>query len=209
MRTCSKAAAATTAVAAVTAALLALPSAGASAHGGAGWGGGGVRAEGRFVTPSGTPLGDALTYETALVPVGARISVAEHVTAGARGPVTAVVLRVSGLLPDRVYGAHVHAEPCGATPDAAGPHYQNVPDPRQPSTDPAYANAENEVWLDLTTDARGTGRAVSRHDWRFRPGAANAVVLHEHGTATDPGDAGTAGGRAACLTVPFDGGTGR
>ncbi|MEW1720018.1 superoxide dismutase family protein [Streptomyces sp. NPDC093109] len=208
MRTCSKATAA-----AVTAALLALPSGAASARGGAEWGagGGGVRVEGRFVPPPAAPLPlpNALTYETALVPAGSRASVAEHVTAGARGPVTAVVLRVSGLLPDRVYGAHVHTKPCGATPDAAGPHYQNVPDPHQPSTDPAYANAANEVWLDFTTDARGTGFAVSRHDWRFRPGAANAVVLHEHGTATDPGDAGTAGGRAACLTVPFDGGARR
>ncbi|MEV7423584.1 superoxide dismutase family protein [Streptomyces sp. NPDC091212] len=199
MRTCSKAA---TAVAVTTALAFALPAATASAHGDPVT----VRAEGRFVTPASAHPSDALTYDTRTVPVGARISVTERVERLAGGPATTVVLKVSGLLPGRAYGAHVHTEPCGPSPDDSGPHYQNVPDPRQPSTDPAYANPVNEVWLDFTTDARGTGAAVSRHHWRFRQGGAHAVVIHEHGTATDSGDAGTAGARAGCLTVPFESG---
>jgi hypothetical protein len=61
---------------------------------------------------------------------------------------------------------------------------------------PAYANSENEVWLDFTTDVRGHATAESRHDWRFRPGAARSVVIHEHGTATKHGKAGNGWGAA-------------
>ncbi|MEV0039171.1 superoxide dismutase family protein [Streptomyces sp. NPDC050804] len=179
-----------------------------------------VEAGGWFAPVSALQLSNPLTYDVTKVPVGSRISVVqqgsekgggqgrEHTgdQAGdqAGGAVTTVRLRVSGLLPDRMYGAHVHTGPCGRAPEAAGPHYQNVEDPVQPSTDPAYANAENEVWLDFTTDAGGHGAAVSRHDWRFRPGGARSVVIHEHHTSTAPGAAGTAGARLACLTVPFE-----
>ncbi|WP_066944610.1 superoxide dismutase family protein [Streptomyces lushanensis] len=171
-----------------------------------------VKAEGWFTPPSALRLSDALTYDVEKVPVGSRVSVVEQVreqTGGhtgerAGGEGTTVRLRVSGLLPERMYGAHVHTKPCGATPDTSGPHYQNVEDPQQPSTDPAYANPENEVWLDFTTDAEGHGAAESRHEWRFRPGGARSVVIHEHHTSTAPGEAGTAGARLACLTVPFE-----
>lgn len=167
-----------------------------------------VRAAGVFVPPSPGRLAKALTYDVKLVPVGARIAVAERVGERAGGhadkAATDVRLRVSGLLPNRMYGAHVHTEPCGRTPEDAGPHYQNVKDPEQPSTDPAYANPENEVWLDFTTGSGGQAASESRHTWRFRPGEAGSVVIHEHGTATTPGEAGTAGARLACLTVPFE-----
>jgi hypothetical protein len=47
--------------------------------------------------------------------------------------------------------------PCGAAASAAGPHYQHKRDPQAsataPSVDASYANPQNEVWLDLTTDA--------------------------------------------------------
>ncbi|QXE38970.1 superoxide dismutase family protein [Streptomyces sp. GMY02] len=172
-----------------------------------------VRAAGVFVPPSPRRLAEALTYDVKLVPVGARIAVVERVgdrrVGGHAGKETAgsgtdVRLSVSGLLPNRMYGAHVHTEPCGSTPEDAGPHYQNVKDPEQPSTDPAYANPENEIWLDFTTGSGGQATAESRHTWRFRPGQAGSVVIHEHGTATTPGEAGTAGARLACLTVPFE-----
>ncbi|WP_232788995.1 superoxide dismutase family protein [Streptomyces odonnellii] len=171
-----------------------------------------VRAAGVFVPPSPARLATALTYDVKLVPVGARIAVVERVGDRAGGhagreaadSATDVRLGVSGLLPNRMYGAHVHTEPCGRTPEDAGPHYQNVKDPEQPSTDPAYANRENEVWLDFTTDSGGRAASESRHTWRFRPGGAGSVVIHEHGTATTPGEAGTAGARLACLTVPFE-----
>ncbi|MEU1599606.1 superoxide dismutase family protein [Streptomyces sp. NPDC005708] len=166
-----------------------------------------VKVEGQFMPSSPFHPSQPLTYDAKTVPVGARISVVEQVGGPVGGAATSVRLQVSGLLPNRVYGAHVHTKPCGRTPDASGPHYQNVKDPNQPSTDPAYANSENEVWLDFRTDAQGRATVESWHDWGFRPGEARSVIIHEHGTATKPGEAGMAGVRLACLTVPFAGTT--
>ncbi|MGP3977001.1 hypothetical protein ACTWQF_23905 [Streptomyces sp. 8N114] len=142
---------------------------------------------------------DAVTYDQAKVPSGAAIMVARKATEHR----TTVRLQVRGLLPDRSYGAHVHTEPCGARPDDSGPHYQHRKDPVQPSTDPRYANPRNEVWLDFTTDHKGRGEAVSRHNWTFREGKAGSVVLHEKHTSTKPGHAGQAGARLACFSVPL------
>jgi Cu-Zn family superoxide dismutase len=117
------------------------------------------------------------------------------------------VLRVHGLRPNREYGAHAHKLPCGtADPLAAGPHFQYVPDPVQPSTDPAYANPDNEIWLDFTTDAEGDASARAVVEWQFPNAAgerAQSVIVHDHHTATPPGTAGTAGPRYGCLSVPF------
>ncbi|MCC5034790.1 superoxide dismutase family protein [Streptomyces sp. WAC 00631] len=158
-----------------------------------------VNAESGFapVTPLG-PVG-AVTYDTEAVPPGARIGVRQWTDPEG----TTVWLRVSGLEPGRAYGAHVHTRPCGAEPDSSGPHYQHRRDPEQPSTDPRYANPDNEVWLDFTAGDSGDGAAEARQDWNFRPGEARSVVLHEHTTATEDGAAGTAGARLACFTVPF------
>ena len=145
-------------------------------------------------------LGTATTYDTALVPVGARVAVSSE----SEPDGTVVTLALRGLDDERRYGAHVHAEPCGANGAAAGPHFQNVVDPVQPSVDPAYANPENEIWLDLLTDEQGAGGAAASVPWGFardrRPGS---VVVHAMPTATDPGEAGSAGARAACVTVDF------
>jgi len=141
--------------------------------------------------------GPTVTYRPDAVPVGARATVLSVPVART----TTVVLVVRGLTPHQHYGAHVHTRPCGPAPTDAGPHYQNVVDPIQPSTDPAYANPSNEVWLDLTTDARGAAIVNSTVDWTFR--GAGALVIHEHHTHTAPGEAGTAGARLACVTVPF------
>src|SRR5690606_23761090 len=89
----------------------------------------------------------ALTYDEELVPVGARGTVLS--APGLLGGTT-TVLKVAGLQPNREYGAHVHNNACGPTGKDAGPHYQNVVDPVQPSTDPDYANPDNEIWLDFT-----------------------------------------------------------
>ncbi|MBC2878601.1 superoxide dismutase family protein [Streptomyces sp. TYQ1024] len=150
-----------------------------------------------FRTRSG---GAAVTYVPDAVPGGARVRVAER---PAHGGGTRFVLRLQGLPAGRTFGAHVHRQACGPKPDDAGPHYQNVKDPVQPSVDPAYANPRNEVWLDLTTDAHGAARAETAVAWRVRPGEARSVVLHEHATDTRAGRAGTAGARLACVTVPF------
>jgi Cu-Zn family superoxide dismutase len=147
-----------------------------------------------------TSPGTATTYDPQLVPPGARVSVSSE----SDGESTTVTLAVRGLEPDRSYGAHAHTQPCGATGDAAGPHFQHVPDPVQPSVDPAYANPQNEVWLDLTTDGEGAGSATTTVPWGSeRARRAQSVVIHATPTATGAGRAGTAGDRAACVTVAF------
>lgn len=146
-----------------------------------------LRTEARFAPPADGTSHKALTYDRKLVPPGAWIEVRQH---SVRGGATTVRLRVRGLNPGHEYGVHVHQKPCGADPAAAGGHYQH-----RPSTDPAHAHPDNEWWLDFTPDAHGEGRALARHDWGFRPGAASSVVIHDR-----PGNSGA---RVACFTVPF------
>jgi Cu-Zn family superoxide dismutase len=144
------------------------------------------------------PDGVAITYLPDLVPVGALGTVGMQAQ-----DETSVRLAVDGLLPSRTYGAHVHTKPCGADGNAAGPHFQHEPDPQQPSTDPRYANPVNEIWLDLTTDAAGSGSAQATVPWQFAENRPGSVVIHADPTSTEPGKAGTAGARAACISVGF------
>ncbi|GAA1318651.1 hypothetical protein GCM10009610_44900 [Pseudonocardia xinjiangensis] len=154
------------------------------------------QASGTFSAPPGL----AVTYDQALVPVGATAAVNTTEDDGK----TSVSLDVTGLQPNRRYGVHAHTMACGATGADAGPHFQLRPDPVTPSVDPAYANPQNEIWLDLTTDAQGAGESTSTVDWEIpadrRPAS---VVIHSLPTSTEPGKAGMAGDRAACITVPF------
>jgi Cu-Zn family superoxide dismutase len=146
------------------------------------------------------PGGDAVTYDQELVPVGAKATV----TAEEGGGRTTVGLEVAGLQPNRRYGAHAHAKPCGAEGTDAGPHFQLQQDPVSPSVDPAYANPENEIWLDFETNAEGAGTATTTVAWDFPADRrAQSVIIHAMPTATEPGKAGTAGDRAACITVAF------
>ena len=142
----------------------------------------------------------AVTYDQAKVPAGSGATVR---TGSADGRTT-TTLQVRGLLPNTTYGAHAHVNPCGSTGDAAGAHYQFDQDPVKPSVDPAFANPANEIWLDLTTDARGNGTATSTNDWVFPADRrAKSVIVHDMATMTGPGKAGTAGKRPACMTVEF------
>jgi Cu-Zn family superoxide dismutase len=147
-----------------------------------------------------SPGATAVTYQPMLVPDGAHAGVLSR-----SAPIfgTGAALAVRALLPGHEYGAHVHANACGATGDAAGPHYQHIQDPVTPSVDPAYANPRNEIWLDFTTDKLGNGFAVAKVDWTFGARRPKSVVIHEMHTRTDPGHAGTAGTRLACVNVPF------
>ncbi|WP_338930712.1 superoxide dismutase family protein [Streptomyces netropsis] len=141
----------------------------------------------------------AVTYDPGSVPLGSHVTVRERTSD--RG--TWFELRLVGVQANRTFGAHVHQQPCGDSATSGGGHYQNVKDPVLPSVDPAYANARNEAWLDLTTDAHGNGRSETSVRWRVRAGEARSIVVHEHATDTRPGHAGTAGGRLACVSVPF------
>jgi Cu-Zn family superoxide dismutase len=144
--------------------------------------------------------GPAITYDQALVPAGARGAVQSRSGEGT----TTVMLAVRGLERNRVYGAHVHTQPCGEQPEAAGPHFQYSPDPVQPSSDPTFANPQNELWLDLTTDETGAGSTESTVAWTFPPDRRpKSVVLHADPTSSQPGEAGAAGDRVACISVDF------
>jgi Cu-Zn family superoxide dismutase len=134
------------------------------------------------------------------VPEDARARVHSVETGDGR---TIVTLHVKGLRPFTEYGAHAHVNPCGSTGAAAGPHFQHIVDPVPPSTDPTYANPDNEIWLDLTTNASGNGHAKAV-DWQFSSQRrAESVIIHEEHTATGLANAGVAGARLACLSVPF------
>ena len=150
----------------------------------------------------------ALTsYDPALVPSGATAMV--HVVEAGNGDAakTIVTLHVKGLLPNREYGAHAHYLPCGATGAAAGAHYQHTQDPATlgslttASVDPAFANPQNEVWLDLTTNAAGNAVARTVVDWQMPDThqRASSVIIHTRHTD----HTGAAGTRLACVTVPF------
>ncbi|MER7013164.1 superoxide dismutase family protein [Saccharopolyspora sp. NPDC000359] len=146
------------------------------------------------------PDAKAVTYDPALVPNGAKVDLTSERTNGQ----TKITVNLEGLVPDHQYGAHVHTKPCGATGEDAGPHFQEKADPVKPSVDPAFANPQNEVWLDFHTDAQGNGTATAEGTWSFDTRQdAKSFVIHETPTHTEPGKAGTAGGRLACLNAEF------
>lgn len=149
------------------------------------------------------PGATAITYDPAVVPAG---SVARLAFARRSGGV-AVRLAVTGMVPRRSYGAHLHMASCTGIPEQAGPHYQHVPDPKAdaspPSVDPGYANPANEVWLDFTADGTGAAVVTTSQRWTFdRARPPGSLVLHADSTRTGKGVAGTAGPRVACLSLP-------
>lgn len=146
--------------------------------------------------------GGAVSYDPATAPLGAELTVAVDAGEGQ----TSVDLEVSGLLADRGYAAHLHTQPCGATGADAGPHFQNEVDPaatpEAPSADPAFANPENEIWLDVETDAAGAGTSAAEVPFALGDDGPRSLVIHaEEATATAPGEAGSAGDRVACMTL--------
>ncbi|GAA2668729.1 superoxide dismutase family protein [Actinoplanes palleronii] len=167
-------------------------------------------APGPAVFQSWTAGAQAVTYDPVVVPLGATAQVEFSST----GHNLWVRLGVTGLVPGRAYGAHMHVAACAADPKAAGPHFQHQHDPaatkEKPSADPAFANAVNEIWLDFTADARGAATVSRSQRWMFaRDQRPKSLILHAETTKTGPGVAGTAGARVGCLNLPFGyGGTG-
>jgi superoxide dismutase, Cu-Zn family len=174
------------------------------------------------------PNEKAITYNPSLAPPGAAVTVmvipsldltpssdvappdlaGGHVTytTGIAGTTTAT-LTVTGLQPNRDYVAHAHTNACGATGEAAGPHFQNHEDPaatpQSPSTNPEYANPQNEIWLDVHTDATGAGTSTTTVPFVLTGNRVpGSIVIHgAMQTSTAPGQAGEAGARIACLTL--------
>jgi len=153
-----------------------------------------VRSEGQMI-----PMGPT----SELLPEGASARVrAVYDAAGD----TFVTLHVRGMKPGHTYGAHAHVGECGLGGQDAGPHFQQVPFPTGSSTtDPAYANPGNEIWLDVTTNSAGNGSTMARLPWQFSPERApKSVIIHAERTATgQDGAAGTAGSRLVCVDVGF------
>lgn len=147
-----------------------------------------------------SPAAKAITYKPDQVPVGGQINVSSSNADGK----SKVTVEVKGLQPNRAYGAHVHVKSCGPTGEDAGSHYQEKADPVKPSVDPAFANPQNEVWLDFHTDAQGNGTATAEGSWALATrDDAQSVVIHETHTHSEPGKAGSAGGRLACIAADF------
>jgi Cu-Zn family superoxide dismutase len=146
-----------------------------------------------------SPGATAITYDPSVVPAG---SMAE-LTLDRRPDGLAVRLAVTGMVPRRAYGAHLHTSICTAVPAQAGPHYQHVQDPAKTGGDPRYANVQNEVWLDFTADGQGAAVVAVKKLWTLDPGRLpRSLVLHSEPTPTRGGMAGPPAPRAACLSLP-------
>ncbi|MFD1496638.1 superoxide dismutase family protein [Streptosporangium lutulentum] len=124
-----------------------------------------------------------------MAPAGASV----EVTAESGAVLATSTVAVERLLPNRTYGVHLHMNPCGLTPEDAGPHYQHAH---------THASADNEVWLDFTTDGSGAATATATQDWAFVAGRLpRSLVIHAEKTRTAGAEAGTAGARIACVTL--------
>ena len=162
----------------------------------------GLHGDGTLSDSNSNPVATAVTYNPALAPAGARMKV----TMTPSGENTIAELTVSGLQPNRGYAVIAHVNACGGVPGGEGPHYQNRTDPAAtnvaPSRNPEYANPNNEIWLDVRTDSAGAGTSSSTVPFVLTDRAPRSIVLHEAmRTASDPGEAGNAGARIACLTL--------
>lgn len=145
---------------------------------------------------------DAITLNSALAPAGSRLAV----TMTPSTTSTDVEFTVSGLQPNRGYAVHAHTNACSDNPEFLGSHYQDRIDPAATSLassrNPEYANPSNEVWLDVRTDAAGSGTSRTTVPFVFTVRGPRSIVVHDaQETATGPGQAGEAGKPVACLTL--------
>ncbi|NUR90134.1 MAG: hypothetical protein HOY71_39175, partial [Nonomuraea sp.] len=123
----------------------------------------------------------AIAYDRTLAPKGAQASL----TAESIGGQTVTSLVMEGFRHARPYGAHLHAKPCGKSPDAAGPHFMQGPD-------------HAEIWLDLRTDGQGAGRSTTRQAFTLDPNhLPKSLVIHAEPTAPGAPPAP----RVACITL--------
>ena len=108
-----------------------------------------------------------------------------------------ILLVVARFPPDRTFGSHLHKLPCD-DPTKAGGHYQHMPFPTGGmATDPDFANATNEAWLDFTTDSEGNARTDLTLDWLPRSEEAKGIIIHHMAS----GVGGVSGPKLACLPI--------
>ena len=141
-----------------------------------------ARVSATFAPPSSFASHLGVTYDPVIVPVGSRVQVRERPNQW--GGVV-VDLNVWGLTPSTRFDAYVYTRPCGATPASAGKRTQDGPSTQH--------YPQNEVWLDFSTNARGSAHASDDQYWRFNPGQANSVQLLSPTTTRV----------LACVTVHF------
>lgn len=93
---------------------------------------------------------------------------------------TVAALSVTGLVPNKAYGSHVHDMPCAQS--GGGAHYKI-------DTTITTTSEANEIWTMLKTDGNGaaTGFALAAGHWARR--SAQSIVIHDTATAA----------RIACL----------
>jgi Cu-Zn family superoxide dismutase len=144
----------------------------------------------------------AITYDPDLAPIGAAMTATIIPTSEG----STAQLTVLGLLPDRGYAVYAYTKACGPTVGSAGTRFQNHLDPAAtpstPSTDPRYANPDNEIWLDLRTDDDGTGTSATHIPFVLTDRVPHAFVVHDgmH-TPRNSAQAADIGARIACLTL--------
>jgi Cu-Zn family superoxide dismutase len=144
----------------------------------------------------------AVTYDPDLAPIGAAMTATIIPTSeGSTAQIT-----VLGLLPDRGYTVYAYDKACGATPGAAGARFQEHLDPAAtaatPSTDSRYVNPRNEIWLDVQTDAAGTGTSATTVPFVLTDRVPHSIMVHDKMQASkDPSQAADIGARIACLTL--------
>ena len=135
-----------------------------------------------FAMPRSYRSHPAVTYDPRSVPLGSRVAVLEQPN-NLGGLV--VKLKVWGLSPNTKYDAYVYTRPCGATPASPGKRTQDGPS--------TLHYAQNEVWLNFTTNVHGAAQSSDDQYWQFSASVANSVVV------LSP----TAQRLVACVTVPF------
>lgn len=90
---------------------------------------------------------------------------------------TVFKLAATGLAPNTLHMAHVHALPCAMT--EGGAHYK-----QNPAVTEAVASANNEIWASFTTNATGTGVARTVINGHVAAPDAMSVVIHDPVTPT-------------------------
>ena len=124
----------------------------------------------------------AVTYDPATVPETGQV----RVVVLREGEAT---LAVSGLIPDRFFGAHLNVRECGPPGAETGPRYQHIVNP-----DPVFTNPDNEVWLDFITDGDGLATVNTVHAWPFDTDRPPRSIVIDNGKTAD---------RLACVNVPW------
>jgi hypothetical protein len=108
---------------------------------------------------------------------------------------TTASLSATGLEPKTAYVAHLHTGGCTET-DPGGPHFKFDP---QGSGEPP-----NEIHLEFTSGADGSGKATASSGREVPVGEAGSIVLHEAGDEHVTASTSATGGEAVLVHEGHD-----